>query len=670
MSKRATLHVTTVSRVYLIVALFVALILCLVLLFQCQMDASAAIRAYVGGEGLWAKAQKDAIRNLEHYAVSRDEADYQIYWHLIQVPLGDRIARMELQKENPDMDVARGGFLQGHLHPDDIGSVIMFFRRFQHIAYMSRAIEHWTMGDRLIAELNGVAETLHEGISSGRATHETIRFLLTRLDTINQQVTVEEDQFSSTLAEASRWANDVSQKITYAAAFLFAVFGIALSWPIITRIRVTENALRESESELKVIMESVQTGIIIIDPEEHKIVDVNTLAARMIGAPKDRIIGAECYKFLCPAENGKCPITDLHQTFDHAERVLLTDAGERCPVINNVTTVVLRGKEHILESFIDITGRKRMEDMLKVSLAEKEALVQKLNELANHDGLTGLYNHRMFYVLIEDELARAQRFNRPVSLLMLDIDHFKGVNDMHGHQAGDASLKALGDLLSREARTNDRVCRYGGEEIAVILPESDFEAATNMAERMRAAVEAQPFAIGPGAPVGITVSIGVATWPAQADSVQALVAAADAAMYAAKQGGRNRVGCVVSGRNYSFDALLATRECVINIPTVDIAKQVVGIGNCSGKKVDKFTKFKLTPQPAAQVEPPLIAECYANLECKVADTRMVNRYNFFVLEVVKAWVDSAMKNPRTLHHQGKGVFIVAGDTIKLASRMK
>ncbi|MBI1888207.1 MAG: flavin reductase family protein [Nitrosomonadales bacterium] len=130
------------------------------------------------------------------------------------------------------------------------------------------------------------------------------------------------------------------------------------------------------------------------------------------------------------------------------------------------------------------------------------------------------------------------------------------------------------------------------------------------------------------------------------------------------------VGCVISGNNYSFDALVKTRECVLNIPAVELAQQVVGIGNCSGKKVDKFRKFKLTPLPASEVSPPLIAECYANLECKVADTRMVNKYNFFVLEVVKAWIDPAMKNPRTLHHQGKGVFMVAGDTIKLPSGMK
>jgi flavin reductase (DIM6/NTAB) family NADH-FMN oxidoreductase RutF len=130
------------------------------------------------------------------------------------------------------------------------------------------------------------------------------------------------------------------------------------------------------------------------------------------------------------------------------------------------------------------------------------------------------------------------------------------------------------------------------------------------------------------------------------------------------------VGCVISGRNASFDALRATKECAINIPTQELAKQVVDIGNCSGLKIDKFARFGLTPVEAAQVQAPLIAECYASLECRVVDTRLVNRYNFFILEVVQAWVDTAVKQPQTLHHRGNGVFAVAGESIKLRSTMK
>ena len=130
------------------------------------------------------------------------------------------------------------------------------------------------------------------------------------------------------------------------------------------------------------------------------------------------------------------------------------------------------------------------------------------------------------------------------------------------------------------------------------------------------------------------------------------------------------VGCIVSDRDFSFNALKATRQCVLNIPTVGLAAKVVGCGNTTGRRVDKFKVYGLTPRPAALVGAPLIAECYANLECRVIDMRLVNRYNFFVLEVLKAWVDPACKDPRTLHHRGRGIFMVAGETIKLPSKMK
>lgn len=130
------------------------------------------------------------------------------------------------------------------------------------------------------------------------------------------------------------------------------------------------------------------------------------------------------------------------------------------------------------------------------------------------------------------------------------------------------------------------------------------------------------------------------------------------------------VGCVVSDRNHSFAALRKSRECVLNLPTAELAAQVVRCGNCHGARVDKFRKFGLTPQPASEVAAPLIAECFASLEARVVDTRLVNRYGLFVLEIVKAWADSRWKAPRTLHHRGHGAFMVAGETLRLRSRMK
>jgi flavin reductase (DIM6/NTAB) family NADH-FMN oxidoreductase RutF len=127
------------------------------------------------------------------------------------------------------------------------------------------------------------------------------------------------------------------------------------------------------------------------------------------------------------------------------------------------------------------------------------------------------------------------------------------------------------------------------------------------------------------------------------------------------------VACIVSNANFSFTALRATKECVIAIPALELAPKVVGIGNCSGQDVDKFKKFSLTPMPAERVAPPLVAECFANLECRVVDTHLVNKFNLFVLEVLKAWSDPAQKNPKTIHHHGYGKFVVDGEVIKLKS---
>lgn len=130
------------------------------------------------------------------------------------------------------------------------------------------------------------------------------------------------------------------------------------------------------------------------------------------------------------------------------------------------------------------------------------------------------------------------------------------------------------------------------------------------------------------------------------------------------------VGCVVSNRGETFQALRTTRECVLNIPDVALAEKVVGCGNTSGRDTDKFVRFGLTSQTAKTVGAPLIAECFANLECRVFDTRLVNRYCFFVLEVVQAWRAPGSTDARTLHHRGYGQFMVAGETIKLPSAMR
>jgi flavin reductase (DIM6/NTAB) family NADH-FMN oxidoreductase RutF len=128
-------------------------------------------------------------------------------------------------------------------------------------------------------------------------------------------------------------------------------------------------------------------------------------------------------------------------------------------------------------------------------------------------------------------------------------------------------------------------------------------------------------------------------------------------------------GCVVSSCNHSFSLLRASRECVVAIPSADIAEKVVDVGNCSGKDVDKFKKFGFTLVEADHVKAPLIAECFANIECKVVDTCLVKKYNLFILEGVKAWTNPKHKDRRTFHANGDGTFVVDGETLNLKKRM-
>jgi flavin reductase (DIM6/NTAB) family NADH-FMN oxidoreductase RutF len=129
------------------------------------------------------------------------------------------------------------------------------------------------------------------------------------------------------------------------------------------------------------------------------------------------------------------------------------------------------------------------------------------------------------------------------------------------------------------------------------------------------------------------------------------------------------VGCIISNQNHSFEMIRRSKACVINIPTRDMAKTVVEIGNCSGSDTNKFKKFKLTAAAGSKVDAPLIRECYANFECKIHDSALVKRYNFFVFEVVKAHVAASPKYPKTLHFRGDGVFMLSGRSIKLASKV-
>ena len=174
---------------------------------------------------------------------------------------------------------------------------------------------------------------------------------------------------------------------------------------------------------------------------------------------------------------------------------------------------------------------------------ERSLLYEEIKNLSVTDTLTNLFNRRKMEEDLRNELERSKRYARPLSILMIDIDHFKNFNDYHGHQKGDDVLRKLASLLKANLRAIDRVYRYGGEEFIVMLPEVDKEGALACAERLRRKAEQEPFeGEKESQPSGkITLSIGVATYPFDGDTLDKLLEAADSALYRAKALGRNRV---------------------------------------------------------------------------------------------------------------------------------
>src|SRR5690606_2047177 len=187
-----------------------------------------------------------------------------------------------------------------------------------------------------------------------------------------------------------------------------------------------------------------------------------------------------------------------------------------------------------------------------VSLAVRNARLHEATlTLSLTDALTGLANRRSVFLRLDEELARLARYGQRLSLIMIDVDHFKRLNDAAGHRAGDETLQEFSSILRSQVRRVDLLARYGGEEFMVLLPETDGGTAVEIAEKLRTRVEAHAFRHGANQPGGrLTASFGIATAPLDAVEAGALVALADAALHASKRGGRNRVPAYEAGMEF------------------------------------------------------------------------------------------------------------------------
>ncbi len=297
----------------------------------------------------------------------------------------------------------------------------------------------------------------------------------------------------------------------------------------LTKRKQAEEALKFEREQLLSIFNSINQVIYISDPISYEILYVNDTVKDALGKNP---VGSICYKEFQGLES---PCEFCTNQIILKGKYKPYQWEHHNPIVNRDYTIIDRiikwsdGRDVRLEIAIDITDRKRAEQSQK-----------KYMELSIKDSLTKLYNSRHFFSQLKAETERADRYSRPLSLLLLDIDNFKHYNDRYGHLEGDKVLAKIGEVLLESLRETDSAYRYGGEEFTVILPETGGEEATNVAEKIRKRFKTETFYPTSDKAVHVTVSIGVAQYIFE-EELSAFIKRADNAMYVSKEKGKNRV---------------------------------------------------------------------------------------------------------------------------------
>jgi diguanylate cyclase (GGDEF)-like protein/PAS domain S-box-containing protein len=321
---------------------------------------------------------------------------------------------------------------------------------------------------------------------------------------------------------------------------------------VVARDVTARHAAGEQIRLLSAAIGSTASAVAISDPK-GVCLWVNPAFTRTTGYPPEEIVGQPLSRLKSGAHN-EAFYASLWKTIlsgdvwvgeivnRHRDGHLYTEEQTISPVRDEGGQIT-----HFVAVKQDVTERRRMEEglraaneTLQVQLAEIEALQAKLRDQAIRDSLTGVFNRRYLSETLGRETARARRDSRAYAVVILDLDHFKRINDTYGHKAGDRVLVAFGELLRAHTREGDLVCRYGGEEFVVLMPGSSAVSAARRAEVWRTALEAQHFSLK-GEDVAITLSAGVACYPDDGSDGEAVLNAADEALYRAKGSGRNNV---------------------------------------------------------------------------------------------------------------------------------
>lgn len=295
-------------------------------------------------------------------------------------------------------------------------------------------------------------------------------------------------------------------------------------------LEVEERAkeLRESEENFRRLFEAAPTPLVLARVADGTLGLLNSRAREIAGVDDYEPYALDAERFYADPDDRNRFLADIreHGFVDNRELSMRTLDGQTRECLVSARALVFRGQPHIAVGFSDVTDLKRIE--------------ARLREAAMRDPMTGLFNRRHFYEVGARELDRARRYARPLSLAMLDADHFKDKNDRFGHGVGDEILVALAKTAAGALRKTDVLARYGGEELVVLFTETELDEAARVTERLRAAVADAPLMTSAG-PIPLTVSGGVVGWSSADATLEAFIDRADRALYRAKDLGRNRV---------------------------------------------------------------------------------------------------------------------------------
>lgn len=523
-------------RLLRLVSPFIAIVLLQAFLAGMSLNILSSVRAYVGGESLWSKGQKDAVHHLYLYGETGDDQHFERYQKALSGPLGDRAARIALEQNPPDLAAARAGFLQGGIHPEDIDGLIWLYRHFRELPPFKKAIMHWINTDPLLDELEDLAKQIQIEQNGTPVSPQQLESLRDRIDQFNMRFAPEATGYAESLGNGSRQVKFVLTIGNLFTAGLLVTALLLMTRYFLAQRRKFVRALRGEKERAQTTLASIGDAVISTDALGH-VEYMNPAAERLIACRMQDVRGVPLTSLfnILDEESGQqvegqiARILEGYNLAANTRPQLLQRHDGTSVAVSMVGTPLY--KEGILAGAVlvlhDMTSEKKY--------------IARLSWQASHDSLTKLANRREFEHRLDKALQRLDKDRESLHALMyLDLDQFKIINDTCGHAAGDKLLCEVAVALQRHIRSDDLLARLGGDEFAILLDNGDLEQAAVVAERLREAVEDMNF-VWNGRSFTITASIGLVQMTQGRATKDETLRTADLACYLAKEKGRNRV---------------------------------------------------------------------------------------------------------------------------------